>query len=65
MCVICRRRAPKSTLLRMVMRSDKAQPVPDQKQTAPGRGIYICDEPRCKEAFTRRYAKRKAKGQEI
>ncbi len=65
MCAICRKRAPKNTLTRFIQTSEKADPVPDQKQKAPGRGVYVCDEARCREAFSRRSAKRKAKGQEV
>lgn len=65
MCVICRRRAPKAALTRFTAVSNPAGPVPDPKQQAPGRGMYICDEPRCREAFSRRSAKRKVKGQEV
>ena len=59
MCVICRRRLPKTELLRMVRRIEGAGTalstdgtpglVEDHDQTASGRGWYICREPRCKE----------------
>ena len=63
MCVICRTRAPKSSLLRHVEAQGRA-PVPDSGQTAPGRGMYICGQSRCREAFSRRCAKSIAKGQD-
>ena len=65
MCVICGKRAPKAALLGFAKALDGAEPGPDHKQTAPGRGMYVCEETRCREAFSRRSAKRKAKGQEL
>lgn len=68
MCVICRRRAPKCALTRFTaaaFRSGMAAIEPDRKQQAPGRGVYLCDAPECREAFSRRRVKRKAKGQEL
>ena len=65
MCVICRQRLPKVALARFIAGFDGAGPVLDPKQQAPGRGVYLCDTPRCREAFSRRSAKRKAKGQEV
>ena len=65
MCAICRTRAPKAALKRFTHVSEGADPVPDQKQIAPGRGVYVCNEQRCQEAFSRRRVKRKAKGQEV
>lgn len=63
MCAICRKRGPKLSLLRHVAAPGK-EPEPDPGQTAPGRGIYICEQIRCREAFSRRSAKRTAKGQD-
>jgi len=67
MCVICRQRAPKYALTRFTVtafHSGNAEIEPDRKQQALGRGVYLCDAPPCREAFSRRRAKRKAKGQE-
>lgn len=68
MCVICRQRAPKRALTRFTaaaFHSGVATIEPDSKQRAPGRGVYLCDAPRCREAFSRRSVKRKAKGQDL
>ncbi len=65
MCVICRKRAPKKNMLRFTRAFEGADPVPDQKQKAVGRGVYVCEQARCQEAFSHRYAKNKVKGQEI
>ncbi len=65
MCTICRKRAPKSTLVRFIHAFEGAYPKPDQKQKAAGRGVYVCHETRCQDAFSRRCAKSKAKGQEV
>ncbi|MDR1359753.1 MAG: DUF448 domain-containing protein [Deltaproteobacteria bacterium] len=62
MCVICRRRAAKNSLARFVLSGEELAPGPDEKQTAPGRGLYVCPQGRCREAFSRRGVKRKAKG---
>lgn len=35
--------------------------VPDPRQRAPGRGLYVCESPKCREAFSQIGAKRKAK----
>jgi len=67
MCVICRQRAPKHALTRFTataFQSGKMEIEPDRKQQAQGRGVYLCDAPPCREAFSRRRVKRKAKGQE-
>jgi Predicted nucleic-acid-binding protein implicated in transcription termination len=63
MCCICRKRAPKRTLARYVGVPGVADPVLDREQIVPGRGAYLCGEPRCEEAFIRRTAQRKGKGQ--
>jgi predicted RNA-binding protein YlxR (DUF448 family) len=65
MCVICRRRAPKTALTRFTAGPEETDPVPDKKRGTPGRGMYLCDEPGCRTAFSRRCAKRKAKGQKL
>lgn len=62
MCVICRGRFPKAGLSRYVDRS-RASGGPAQAETAPphlvhdarmrmdGRGVYVCDNPICREKF--------------
>lgn len=65
MCIICRQRAPKAALERYVGGPAQAGPEPDPRQTAPGRGFYVCKETRCQEAFLRGSVKRKKKGQRV
>ena len=65
MCAICRTRAPKNRLARHTLPAGQTEPVPDERYTAPGRGIYLCGEERCRKAFSQRYAKKKAKRQEV
>ncbi len=50
-CVVCRRKAPKQTLLRhvRVMGEDSVRVMADLEQTLPGRGFYACDEDNCRE----------------
>lgn len=50
MCVICRLRFPKQELMRYVLLSsgERAQ---DIRKTLPGRGWYLCTNPRCIERF--------------
>ncbi|MDR2161810.1 MAG: DUF448 domain-containing protein [Desulfovibrio sp.] len=62
MCVICGRRAAKKELSRFVLPARDGAPAADEKQTAPGRGFYVCAQGRCREAFARSGWKRKAKG---
>ncbi|MDR1686212.1 MAG: YlxR family protein [Desulfovibrio sp.] len=59
MCVVCKKRRPKSELLRYTRAADGAAPVPDVAQKAPGRGVYHCPDAQCGEAFAQRGAKRK------
>ncbi|MCF8037782.1 MAG: DUF448 domain-containing protein [Desulfohalobiaceae bacterium] len=52
MCVICRRRFPKSGLTRYVKRgsgSRKGIVYKDPGQDMAGRGFYICSSPACRE----------------
>lgn len=65
MCIICRKRVPKPALERYVGGLLYAGPVADPGQTAPGRGLYVCVETRCQEAFLRRLVKRQKKGQKV
>ncbi|MDQ7833877.1 MAG: YlxR family protein [Humidesulfovibrio sp.] len=61
MCCICRQRLPQDQLLRHV-RAVKASEeqeagngfVPDPRRRMPGRGLYVCDRPECRERFLRR-----------
>ena len=66
MCVICRRRFAKSRLLRHVLGSitdetegetqagaEKSGLEADEAQVRPGRGWYVCSDPRCREKFVR------------
>ncbi len=61
MCAVCRERRPRRDLLRHTLIEGK--PVPDLKQVAPGRGLYICGKPECAERFAKsRGPKQKARG---
>ncbi|WP_369327239.1 DUF448 domain-containing protein [Desulfovibrio cuneatus] len=62
MCSICRVRQPKAALLRFSLAFEGANPMPDHKQQAPGRGMYVCRTDQCQAAFSRRWRKREAKG---
>ncbi|MDR2056309.1 MAG: YlxR family protein [Desulfovibrio sp.] len=61
MCVICRRRFSKNTLSRYVC-SPLGSMVFDPKKTAPGRGIYLCPDPRCGMKFVKYRPDAKRKG---
>jgi len=52
MCVICRERFPKTTLLRHVFEPEGGL-VPDPRATLPGRGHYLCANPACAEKFSK------------
>ncbi|MES0372145.1 MAG: YlxR family protein, partial [Mariprofundaceae bacterium] len=47
-CLICRNRAEKSEMLRLVV-DDEGQVWPDLQQKAPGRGTYLCMQKACLE----------------
>ncbi|MDX8404497.1 MAG: DUF448 domain-containing protein [Mariprofundaceae bacterium] len=47
-CLICRNRAEKNTMLRLVV-DDEDQVWPDLHQKAPGRGTYLCMQKACLE----------------
>lgn len=49
MCAICRRRSPKRELDRYVRTPDG--PALDPKQVMPGRGMYLCQDPACREKW--------------
>lgn len=51
-CVGCRRTRPKSQLLRLVATPDTIRV--DDEQRLPGRGAYVCPDPRCVDAAARR-----------
>ncbi|MFT4137339.1 YlxR family protein [Microbacterium sp.] len=53
-CVGCRARAPRSTLLRVVVRDDLL--VPDEHASLPGRGAWVHDTIECVDAAIRRRA---------
>ncbi|MBW3578672.1 MAG: YlxR family protein [Actinobacteria bacterium] len=55
MCVACRRTRPKQELVRIVR--DPAGVRVDQSQRLPGRGAYLCPDPACVAAATRRGAR--------
>ncbi|MCC8193456.1 MAG: YlxR family protein [Deltaproteobacteria bacterium] len=59
MCVICRKRSPKSSLARFVTRGGSA--LADPRQNLPGRGSYCCSSPECRKRFEAGNA-RKCKG---
>ncbi len=65
MCVICRKRAPKHMLTRFIADKDTQEPVQDIKGTLPGRGMYVCNDERCRETFSRTGGKKKRKGQKV
>ena len=61
MCVVCRVRCAKRNLARYVML--EGQPEPDPRQVLPGRGIYVCVQPECRERFAKNKAfRQKRKG---
>lgn len=51
-CVGCRRTRPKSQLSRLVVTEDTVRW--DDRQRLPGRGAYVCPDPRCVDAAARR-----------
>ncbi len=54
MCVICRQRFLKKELTRYVRKSSTiAEWQKDTKLILHGRGLYVCEALRCKEAFTK------------
>jgi hypothetical protein len=66
MCVICRKRFPKSQLMRYVPAGQDICTVngldPDEAQIMPGRGWYVCDNPQCRRRFMERKFRRKLPG---
>ncbi|PZU37255.1 MAG: DUF448 domain-containing protein [Microbacterium sp.] len=53
-CVGCRTRAPRSSLLRVVV--DSGALVPDERAVLPGRGAWVHDTQKCVDAALRRRA---------
>jgi predicted RNA-binding protein YlxR (DUF448 family) len=53
-CVGCRTRAPRSSLLRVVV--DSGALVPDESAVLPGRGAWVHDTQKCVDAALRRRA---------
>jgi predicted RNA-binding protein YlxR (DUF448 family) len=73
MCAVCRERFPKRELTRFVraglgLARDGTDPpgggfVEDPEQKLPGRGLYLCRRPECRERFAKRKDRRqKRKG---
>ncbi|MGN1038232.1 MAG: YlxR family protein [Mailhella sp.] len=62
MCVVCRRRLAKSQLLRHVSASENSANglEPDERQTSPGRGWYVCSDPLCRSRFASMKFRRKS-----
>lgn len=60
MCAVCRTRLPKGELLRHIT-DEKGQLVPDVAQRLPGRGIYVCSGPTCRERLAHRAAAKKSR----
>lgn len=50
-CVVCKRRAAKADLVRLVLEGDALRL--DEEQTAPGRGAYVHGDPGCVTQLTR------------
>lgn len=63
-CLVCRRRADKAELLRLVSDAD-GQVWPDVLQKAPGRGAYVCWQGKCLSHMQQRQFGRAWKGQQI
>lgn len=53
-CVGCRTRAPRSTLLRVVVVDSRL--IPDERATMPGRGAWVHETRECMDAALRRRA---------
>lgn len=59
-CRVCRRKAPKVELLRLVVREGRL--AEDEGQLAAGYGVYCCREGVCRERLGRKLGKRKKNG---
>lgn len=63
MCGICRGRFAKSQLLRHVFSSTEGGALEaDEAQKRPGRGIYVCTAPECREKFLKMGRQRRKGG---
>jgi uncharacterized protein len=63
-CLVCRKRADKAELLRLVADAD-GQVWPDVLQKAPGRGAYVCWQGKCLSRIHEKQFGRAWKGQRI
>lgn len=61
MCMICRQRFEKSTIMRYLLPTEGARLEKDEAQTLQGRGYYLCHSKECQQKFTG-LIKRKGKG---
>jgi len=61
MCAVCRRRFPKARLTRHTCDREGGW-MPDESQTQPGRGRYLCSDPGCRERFARAETKKRRAG---
>lgn len=52
MCVICRKRFSKQFLIRYINKAKDTAWQEDTRQILQGRGIYVCKDLACKQAFT-------------
>ena len=52
-CAVCSRKLPKVQLTRVVRGAD-GRVVPDPTGRKPGRGAYLCDDERCRDAGIKR-----------
>lgn len=57
MCALCRARLPKSELTRFAL-SPEGEAREDARQTLPGRGVYLCSSPQCREKWLRGASRR-------
>lgn len=64
MCVVCRRRFAKSQLLRHAPAPEGVATgnglEADEAQVRPGRGWYVCDDPKCRARFAGMKFRRKS-----
>ena len=62
MCAVCRMRCAKRDLTRYAVQKGPLKP--DPRQILPGRGIYVCAKPECREKFEKsKVFRRKRKGE--
>lgn len=58
-CRVCRRQAPKQEFNRLVVQQGLL--VDDERQLAPGYGVYCCRDGTCRERLGKKLGKRKQK----